>query len=773
MLPSKHSPCRSVLGSCHQANIKTGQMEWEIGGTQCTVIALAALLLACRTGPDCWTNNSIDHILVEGDGLYRHIIDTFHNGNHSQLLGADDLPSQVSIFESTFALDFHTTLFGIIGAPANPNFNMITINDAIHSSLQVSHYIIATMNGQTIATFASGNQFHVFDSHARNAFGESDPNGFAVLLSFNTFHELINYFTHLYIDQRFDITPVTVNAINVSDNDTHTFKNLHTNSIYGHTRPAASVNTHVSDISHSSLYVLKSPRHIHETEVSVLPKSKVKCLHTFQLNHSYSAPSSILFDQDSNDKDSLKSDTDAHLSRLNKAQSIQHSPDIYQNLECKTQKSHFSCSSPTNHTYAKSHADAHWPKLNKAQSIQHSPDIYQNLECKTQKSHFSCSSPINHTYAKSLSCSLHSCYKVSNSTGCPRTNNSVQASDTNNVDDSHSVQDPPTDNQDPLTWSGQSLEYEYAIRSRPTSYCISCNRFLFDNLVYHTKIQNDVTKSLKIDGKSALCAICIQSVRQGKIPPTCMQVSSLFISQIPHVLGCLNKIERRLLALIQVFITLIILPGGQYAEKGLVLNMPVNITQINSQLPQLQHNTTCLVSFDDSHSSAQYLFDPSKVWEAYNWLKCNNHLYYHVKNNTAFTNSTSEKNVANVSLCLDDVEENVLIPVNYTDPLLSTNSTSHFPSLHVRHSTADPVSIYEIPYGEEKAFPWLFPHGKFGYTYPRSQNIGFSMYLRTRLYNRNPVWRKDLSYLLHAAVSFDIILTKTGYWCVSQNHAWT
>ena len=29
------------------------------------------------------------------------------------------------------------------------------------------------------------------------------------------------------------------------------------------------------------------------------------------------------------------------------------------------------------------------------------------------------------------------------------------------------------------------------------------------------------------------------------------------------------------------------------------------------------------------------------------------------------------------------------------------------------------MSVYEIPSGKEKAFPWLFPEGRFGYTYPR------------------------------------------------------
>ena len=60
----------------------------------------------------------------------------------------------------------------------------------------------------------------------------------------------------------------------------------------------------------------------------------------------------------------------------------------------------------------------------------------------------------------------------------------------------------------------------------------------------------------------------------------------------------------------------------------------------------------------------------------------------------------------------------------------------------------------------KKSFPWLFPHGTFGYTYPRPVTIGPAMYFRSRLYNIKPTWRRDLSYLLHAAVASDILQLK-------------
>ena len=50
--------------------------------------------------------------------------------------------------------------------------------------------------------------------------------------------------------------------------------------------------------------------------------------------------------------------------------------------------------------------------------------------------------------------------------------------------------------------------------------------------------------------------------------------------------------------------------------------------------------------------------------------------------------------------------------------------------IRIQRNNANPVSIYEKPYGEEQAFPWLFPQGKYGFTYERKMKISPSMYFR-------------------------------------------
>jgi hypothetical protein len=70
------------------------------------------------------------------------------------------------------------------------------------------------------------------------------------------------------------------------------------------------------------------------------------------------------------------------------------------------------------------------------------------------------------------------------------------------------------------------------------------------------------------------------------------------------------------------------------------------------------------------------------------------------------------------------------------------------------------VYILNLTSGEEMAFPWLFPEGKFGNKFERPIKITHSMYFRTRLYNKSAVFRKNMIYLLHSAVSYDMLLLK-------------
>ena len=101
-----------------------------------------------------------------------------------------------------------------------------------------------------------------------------------------------------------------------------------------------------------------------------------------------------------------------------------------------------------------------------------------------------------------------------------------------------------------------------------------------------------------------------------------------------------------------------------------------------------------------------------------------------------------------------------MIPVNNSG-YCSRDHNVDFKTLHVPCNKNNPVSILSMDNGERLAFLWPFPFGKFGYNHERPQRLHPSMYFRLRLYDKAALFRKDLAYLLHSAISYDIALMKS------------
>ncbi len=177
---------------------------------------------------------------------------------------------------------------------------------------------------------------------------------------------------------------------------------------------------------------------------------------------------------------------------------------------------------------------------------------------------------------------------------------------------------------------------------------------------------------------------------------------------------------------------MVILPGGQYAEKGLVVNLPQDVSNVISQISGLEN--ICVVQFEMGlpvGSTNGYLIDPIKVKDAATWLTQHN-LLYHDTNifipNVATTSSQLQHNFherTSTQDCINSLEEVTFAPVDYT--LQSDSQTSsgnnHIQTILYLQTLILQFSTYEIPYGEENSFPWLFPVGKFGYTFPRPKKL--------------------------------------------------
>ena len=121
-------------------------------------------------------------------------------------------------------------------------------------------------------------------------------------------------------------------------------------------------------------------------------------------------------------------------------------------------------------------------------------------------------------------------------------------------------------------------DYESDIRETPSLVCKFCDRFLFSNQARVLgSITNSLIKSLKIDCSSKLCRTCYSQLSQGSIPTLCSLLNGLQIDSISDEINCLSSLEKKLLAKIQICMTVVLLPGGQYAERGLIVALPRNV----------------------------------------------------------------------------------------------------------------------------------------------------------------------------------------------------
>ena len=85
----------------------------------------------------------------------------------------------------------HGILFGVVGNVL-PTYEAGTLN--FEMALEES----ITIGGMAVAIHGDGNNFSVFDSHARNSHGKCSANGLAVLLQFDNIKDLVKYFTDTY-----------------------------------------------------------------------------------------------------------------------------------------------------------------------------------------------------------------------------------------------------------------------------------------------------------------------------------------------------------------------------------------------------------------------------------------------------------------------------------------------------------------------------------------------------------------------------------------------
>ena len=286
------------------------------------------------------------------------------------------------------------------------------------------------------------------------------------------------------------------------------------------------------------------------------------------------------------------------------------------------------------------------------------------------------------------------------------------------------------------------------IEQIPKSNCHHCKRILFpnDEKVYSQQCRNYI-----------VCGKCLSSLNRGTSVPLAY-ANNLDPGIIPPELKGLNVMEKRLISKIHLYLTIVILPGGQFGEKGQSIHFPIEISEMCKNLPKPVENSDIISVKPNNSSDVSYPVSYRKVYNALHWLKKNNILYKDIN----IINSTSSEikpcsgtdpwpDVIECSItqshALPNVSKKCLFDNSVSKQNAKTDSTFTFPA-----NTSSAVKLLgEITTPlEELAFPWLFPWGKNGFSAKRKTKITDLAYFQSRLMNSDTRFSNEIPYLFFA-----------------------
>ena len=243
-------------GTIHQGMVRSyGQ------GFQCTIIAVIALLMVysrVSVRPSNWNAETIDRIILHGSVEYDNLI-LSSDRNYPRYLAHHEVPQFFDFMGSLFQVDIHDGLFyGVIGQDGSDAAMSISLQVAFNTGFSVSPMLLFTSGGMTVSIFHDDGEYFVFDSHARDQNGHPSSTGSAVLMSFSSIIDLVEYFDRFYEGQEFNISPVNLMCLDENSfADCHQLhSDLNTTATVAHSSYAhvsERINEKVKNDSHSQL----------------------------------------------------------------------------------------------------------------------------------------------------------------------------------------------------------------------------------------------------------------------------------------------------------------------------------------------------------------------------------------------------------------------------------------------------------------------------------------------------------------------------------------
>ena len=152
---------------------------------------------------------------------------------------------------------------------------------------------------------------------------------------------------------------------------------------------------------------------------------------------------------------------------------------------------------------------------------------------------------------------------------------------------------------------------------------------------------------------------------------------------IPIELKDLNNTEIHMISQVRPYMKLAKLPvGGQYAQKGQCINIPVQSQEICKLLPRMPQETP-YVSVESAVSSIQHIVNVEHIQKALKWLQANNYLYkdvlvqelIHYEPDKLVTDVCSKEPSREEHIEEQTLQQLFVIPNDYTVPAAKKTTT--------------------------------------------------------------------------------------------------
>ena len=177
---------KSLSASYNQGHQKFG----NTAGVQCACNSLFAICWSKIRKVTIWKVLDLDTILENGDQLYKEL-------NKHGLLGVEDLPNTVVIYEQSFSVEMLSNESGIL--TRNYNIDSTSLLQLYGNCLNTGSGALFFLNNYTFSLIWNKQAFYLFDAHSRDKDGLITPDGTSILLKFKSLHEIQNYLVEAYL----------------------------------------------------------------------------------------------------------------------------------------------------------------------------------------------------------------------------------------------------------------------------------------------------------------------------------------------------------------------------------------------------------------------------------------------------------------------------------------------------------------------------------------------------------------------------------------------